>query len=40
MKIWIKTQIRKFLGIDKDKAFILEYGDAISRRVDTLDDRG
>lgn len=36
MKKWIINRLRKFLGIDTDKAFLLEYGDAISSRVDRL----
>lgn len=39
MKTWIVSSIRKFLGINQDKEFLLAYGDAISSRVDNLDQQ-
>ena len=37
MKTWIVMKIRQFLNIDNDKSFLLEYGDAISNRIDRLE---
>lgn len=37
MKTWIVSKLRKFLGIDSDKAFLLEYGDASAGRIDRIE---
>jgi hypothetical protein len=34
---FIKRRIRQFLGIEADKKFMLEYGDATASRVDRLE---
>jgi hypothetical protein len=39
MKNWIVSKVRQFLNIDSDKSFLLEYGDAISTRIDHLEVR-
>ncbi len=37
MKTWIIKRLRALLGIEQDKTFLLEYGDAISGRIDRLE---
>lgn len=34
---WLKDKLRHFLGIEQDKRFLLEYGDATASRVDKLE---
>lgn len=37
MKTWIVSKLRKFLQIESDKKFLLEYGDVSASRIDHLE---